>query len=67
MPIRKGLPHITVRDIPPAEPFAPKGGGGKGAEPTAVPDREAHARFLLEQLAGVQAAVGETLKRDDLP
>lgn len=50
-----------------AETFKPKGGGGKPAAPSRVPDRQAHARALLDQLVPLAAAAEQAAQRDDLP
>ena len=49
------------------EAFQPRGGGGQAAAPSHVPDREAHAQSLLQQLQPIVAASEDEAQRDDLP
>ncbi len=65
--MRQNLPHLVVPKLGVAEPFSPKGGGGKLAAPSRVKDREGHAQMLLKQLEPLVKAAEEAAKRDDLP
>ena len=57
------FPHIVVRKVSRGEKFARPGTGGARRLPSRVPDRQAHAARLLQQLHDSQDATREALAR----
>ena len=57
------FPHLILGDIARRERFARPGTGGTKRLPSAIPDREAHARMLLEHLRDSQAAGSANVAR----
>lgn len=57
------FPHIVVRNVSRGEKFARPGTGGARRLPSRVPDRQAHATRLLQQLQDSQNAASEALTR----
>src|SRR5215203_1811712 len=66
MPDRENLPHLVVPFPGVAEAFQSKGGGGNPKVPSPVPDRETHARQLLDQLTPIVEAAARAATRHDI-